>query len=130
MISMLQCYGQLEASFGSNLLEDFSLKSLHRHLTNVHHCSEEFHKQVKEERTKAAGRKNVVCPLYAAEQVNHEMFAKHCLENHAEDGANGRPQDYSVFEKNFDNKDDYQVHGGNFTSFVFLLLGIDVYPFK
>ncbi|KAK6044469.1 zinc finger, C2H2 type [Cooperia oncophora] len=99
-------------------------KNIYSHLRVVHYYTTEQIDEIKASvRREAPVKKEFVsCPLCEERFDNHERFAMHCQEEHAEDGAGGEPQDYTVFTLFFETKREYdawleeqQEHGG--TSF-------------
>ncbi|KAK6015280.1 zinc finger, C2H2 type [Ostertagia ostertagi] len=81
--------------------------SFYRHMKNTHKYSEEQYLQVKIKH-KLEHSAFFTCPLCNEKVVDQEALANHCSEFHSKDGADGRPQDYTVFSKEFPNKEEYQ----------------------
>ncbi|KAK6047073.1 hypothetical protein COOONC_15423 [Cooperia oncophora] len=83
-------------------------KSLYVHLRGVHFYSDEQVEQQKTEMRKSAPEHDhVICPLCGESLQNQEWLALHCEKEHAEDGAGGEPQDYTVFTITFAAKQDF-----------------------
>lgn len=74
----------------------------------VHKYTDEECNKIKEER-KESEAATIICPLCENHEASHEAFARHCAIEHAENGADGRPQNYDVFEQDFLNEEQYQV---------------------
>ncbi|KAK6024913.1 zinc finger, C2H2 type [Ostertagia ostertagi] len=100
-------------------------KSIYSHLRVVHFWTNEQVEAVKDDvsrqaaQSSAAERRDVVCPLCDDRFITQEQLAKHCEEEHEEEGAEGEPQDYTVFTISFRSKQEYdewledrQQHGG------------------
>ncbi|KAK5974676.1 C2H2-type domain-containing protein [Trichostrongylus colubriformis] len=51
----------------------------------------------------------VECPLCEERFRNQELLARHCGDEHEEDGAEGEPQDYTVFTLTFETKQEFDV---------------------
>lgn len=79
----------------------------YRHLKMVHKYTDEECNKIKEER-KESEAATIICPLCENREASHEAFARHCAIEHAENGADGRPQNYDVFEQDFLNEEQYQ----------------------
>ncbi|KAK5983146.1 hypothetical protein GCK32_001351 [Trichostrongylus colubriformis] len=82
--------------------------SFYRHMRRCHGYSEEQCLQMKKERIQEHAT-TVICPICNVQAVDHEALAQHCSELHSQDGADGRPQDYTVFSKQFPNEQDYKL---------------------
>ncbi|KAK6765232.1 hypothetical protein RB195_025244 [Necator americanus] len=48
------------------------------------------------------------CPICDEGFTDHESMACHCEDNHSEDGANGKPQDYTVLLLTFDTVGEFE----------------------
>ncbi|XGW20045.1 hypothetical protein V3C99_003677 [Haemonchus contortus] len=81
--------------------------SFYRHLKLSHKYSAEQCLQLKNERLKTATSPQ--CPLCYERVVDQEALAIHCSNSHSEDGACGKPQNYSVFVKEFSNEQSFKV---------------------
>lgn len=84
-------------------------KNLYTHLASIHLLTPAEVARVKEEISRKAGVAAVVCPLCCLNFVSYESLASHCQKEHADDGADGRPQDYSLLDLNFDSVQEYEV---------------------
>ncbi|KAK5969934.1 hypothetical protein GCK32_014766 [Trichostrongylus colubriformis] len=51
----------------------------------------------------------VECPLCEERFRNQELLARHCGDEHEEDGAEGEPQDYTGFTLTFETKQEFDV---------------------
>lgn len=83
-------------------------KNLYTHLASIHLLTPAEVARVKEEISRKAGVAAVVCPLCCLNFVSYESLASHCQKEHADDGADGRPQDYSLLDLNFDSVQEYE----------------------
>lgn len=54
---------------------------------------------------------SVLCPVprCGGRFSNHDSLAYHCMIEHSELGAAGTPQDFSIRQYRFENKDEYKV---------------------
>ncbi|VDP39755.1 unnamed protein product [Heligmosomoides polygyrus] len=89
---------------GKVLLE----KNLYTHLASIHLLTPAEVARVKEEISRKAGVAAVVCPLCCLNFVSYESLVSHCQKGHADDGADGRPQDYSLLDLNFNSVQEYE----------------------
>ncbi|KAK6057521.1 zinc finger, C2H2 type [Cooperia oncophora] len=89
-------------------------KNFYSHLRVVHHKLSEEVLRIREELSREAGLAKVTCPLCKEVFTTHEGLAQHCQANHSEEGAGGRPQNYSIITTTFASREEYEV-----TCFVF-----------
>ncbi|KAK6021925.1 hypothetical protein OSTOST_12392 [Ostertagia ostertagi] len=84
-------------------------KNLWSHLRVVHRRKEEDVSEIRARLNKEAEAGSILCPLCNKCFPTHEVLALHCQENYSENGAAGRPQDYSRISRNFTSRDEYQT---------------------
>ncbi|KAK6021027.1 zinc finger, C2H2 type [Ostertagia ostertagi] len=87
--------------------EDIDRRSYRRHLINVHKYSEEQYHELKNEMMRAQ-EPSIICPLCDDKVPTQFDLVHHCSELHSEDGADGRPQNYTVCMREFPNEQDYK----------------------
>ncbi|WKX96422.1 hypothetical protein Q1695_012679 [Nippostrongylus brasiliensis] len=78
------------------------------HLRVVHHLDTEECHRIRAETDRERGFAKVKCPVCDDVFVAHKELAQHCQQVHPEDGAEGRPQDYSVISLSFSSKREYE----------------------
>ncbi|VDO37674.1 unnamed protein product [Haemonchus placei] len=88
-------------------------KNLYPHLRVVHFYTREQIEGMKSEVSRQAAQEGappyeeVICPLCEERFVSHKRLAAHCEEEHADEGADGEPQNYAVFTVSFANKQEF-----------------------
>ncbi|XGW34132.1 hypothetical protein V3C99_018155 [Haemonchus contortus] len=55
------------------------------------------------------GTATVICPLCEESFTTYDELAQHCGATHADDGAGGRPQNYSIVSEEFTNRQEYEL---------------------
>ncbi|KAK5976143.1 hypothetical protein GCK32_000505 [Trichostrongylus colubriformis] len=88
-------------------------KNLYSHLRLVHSWTKDEVEAMKDALSQQAERPSekdaVECPLCEERFRNQELLARHCGDEHEEDGAEGEPQDYTVFTLTFETKQEFDV---------------------
>ncbi|WKY13379.1 hypothetical protein Q1695_004303 [Nippostrongylus brasiliensis] len=88
----------------------FLKKNLWPHLAFVHRHTKQEVLRIREQINTEMGVNKVTCPLCEENLfATFKDLAQHCQQTHAENGAGGLPQDYSVFSLKFDNEQQYTV---------------------
>ncbi|KAK5973101.1 hypothetical protein GCK32_012711, partial [Trichostrongylus colubriformis] len=94
-------------------------KNLYSHLRVVHSWTKDEVEAMKDALSQQAERPSekdaVECPLCEERFRNQELLARHCGDEHEEDGAEGEPQDYTVFTLTFETKQEFDVGGKRFS---------------
>ncbi|KAK6041918.1 hypothetical protein COOONC_20577, partial [Cooperia oncophora] len=83
-------------------------KSFYPHLRNVHRKTHEAALQIREQIKVKLGVAKIVCPLCSVNFTKYEGLAEHCRNIHSEDGAGGRPQNYSAVTMNFASSEHFE----------------------
>ncbi|KAK6032116.1 zinc finger, C2H2 type [Ostertagia ostertagi] len=83
-------------------------KNLYTHLKVSHRKLGEEISQIREQINGQAGLAKVICPLCNEGFTTHNMLAQHCQTTHSENGAGGRPQNYSTVSENFTSREEYE----------------------
>uniref|UniRef100_A0A7I4XUC3 Protein W02D7.6 n=2 Tax=Haemonchus contortus TaxID=6289 RepID=A0A7I4XUC3_HAECO len=84
-------------------------KNLYSHLKAVHRTPAGEISRIREQISREAGTATVICPLCEESFSTHDDFAQHCGARHADDGAGGLPQNYSIISENFVNRQEYEL---------------------
>ncbi|KAK5974649.1 hypothetical protein GCK32_004712 [Trichostrongylus colubriformis] len=83
-------------------------RNLFTHLKVVHRKNSGEVSEIREQINRETGLARVTCPLCKEIFTTYEGLARHCQASHSEDGAAGRPQDYSMFLARFSSREDYE----------------------
>ncbi|XGW22187.1 hypothetical protein V3C99_004849 [Haemonchus contortus] len=84
-------------------------KNLYSHLKVIHRTPADEISRIREQISREAGIATLICPLCEESFATYDDFAKHCGARHADDGAGGRPQNYSIISENFTNRQEYEL---------------------
>nr|CDJ82349.1 Protein Y54G2A.20 [Haemonchus contortus] len=84
-------------------------KNVYSHLKVVHRTVADEVFRIREEISREAGTATVICPLCEESFSTYDGLAQHCGATHADNGAGGRPQNYSIISEEFNNRQEYEL---------------------